>query len=282
MTNYVKIPGLVAEYVSKELADKLRRGYHRTLQQDGGYTIYVSENGNDDNEGTQEAPLRHVSKALNRASEIKTTRTSILTISFLSDYHDSSELLYINNPTTYLKIDGTGHDVEVGYIEVTGGGRLRVEGVTVNITSIPSNKGIYVTHGSSLLLRNVQVIVNQGSGIDVCIEASDNGLCFIEGSCSFTNNTQSEINTVFRVRDQAAFYDNADAVNISGSFNCVYHIYDIGYVIHVRSKYTATNGTPAAFKLLSGSTIKLGGKGNEFVTGGTAGTTDDTAIIIPN
>lgn len=282
MTDYVKIPGLVTEQLSQSLADQLRKGYHYSIQQNGEYSLYVSENGSDDNEGTQEAPLRTVGKALIRASEIKTPRLDQLYIRFLTDYHNPSELLYVNNPANYLTIDGSGHEVEVGYFTLYNGGSVRLQNITITFSAKDKTEAVKISLGGNVRLINVNVVINGGDNATSAVLCADGGQCFLEGTCTFTNNSDKTLSEVFRVRDQAAFYDNAEAVNISGAFNRVFYVYDIGYVIHLHADYTAANGTPSAFRVISGSQMRLMGKGNEFVTGGTAGTTDDTAIIIPN
>ena len=282
MTDYLKIPGLVTEQVSQSLADQLRKGYHYSIQQDGDYSLYVSENGSDDNEGTQEAPLRTVGKALIRASEIKTAKVDKLYIRFLTDYHNSSEILYCCNPATYLVIDGTGHEVEIGYFSLYNGGKARLENLTINFLNNYRTEALKAAASANLELNNVNIVIRGGDKISSVFQIVDNSQCFIWGTYTITNSSNKTLSEVFRVRGQAAFYDNADVVNISGKFNQVFYSYNTGYILHLNADYTATNGAPSAFRVITGSTIRLYGKGSEFVAGGTAGTTDDTAIIIPN
>lgn len=282
MTDYVKIPGLVTEQLSQNLADQLRKGYHYSIQQNGEYSLYVSENGSDDNEGTQEAPLRTVGKALIRASEIKTARLDKLFIKFLTDYHNSSEILYCCNPAVYLVIDGTGHEVELLGFFLSDGGRVQLNNLTISFLNNSREEALRVVLGANLELNNVNVVIRGGDKIKTVFQIGDNAQCFIRGSCTITNSSNKTLSEVFRVRDQAAFYGNADAVNISGKFNRVFFAYDAGDILHLNGDYTAADGTPSAFRVEGGSTIRLHGKGSEFVAGGTAGNTDDTAIIIPN
>ena len=119
--NPIKINGLVAEQISKDLATRLLNKTY--LRQERDLVLYVSNQGdNSTADGSQDKPFKTLSKCLRYILNYVCTNYFIK-INFLTDYIETEDVIKIRaiNMGGFLEIISNGHNVVLNHIKIYQG-----------------------------------------------------------------------------------------------------------------------------------------------------------------
>lgn len=116
--NPIKINGLVAEQISKDLATKLLNKTY--LRQERDLELYVSNQGDDSTaDGSQDKPFKTFGKCLRYIYNYVCT-SYFVRVKFLSDYTETEDIIKIRNINQggFLEIVGNGHNVTFKHVKL--------------------------------------------------------------------------------------------------------------------------------------------------------------------
>ena len=287
MTDYIKIPGLVAENISQELAEKLQtpsvdlKDYVKISHAVSGITFYVSENGNDSTaDGTAEKPFRNLKTALKYANTSKTDETSDFTVKFLSDYTETDSINIFNN-LSKIVIDGEGHNVVLRNA-ILSSAWVTFKNLTFNNhADNPYNKIIYASGKSYLFFRGNNVInADNSDALNTIIECAEKSILNVQGSLTINNPSDKQLTSAIRLRKDGLFLGEVDSFSVTGSYRDVFELYDKAAAFLI-GDYSSESAEPVSYNLTTGSYIRLYGKGNNPVSNAQPGTADETCTIVP-
>ena len=120
MSNYVRVPGLVAENMSLTLANKF-------WQKPDPYEIHINADGdNSTADGTKENPFANLDAAITYSLDNSMTRVNkAQSVVFDTDYTaGENEVIYMSGFSGHFIINGNGHNVVLRRAQIRnmGGG----------------------------------------------------------------------------------------------------------------------------------------------------------------
>lgn len=157
--NPIKINGLVAEQISKDLATKLLDKTY--MKNKDNVTINVSANGDDSTaDGTEQKPFADLQRAVSYAYQNIKTNAHV-TINFLTDFTHSEYLKLVHIQCgRYLIFKSNGHNVTLGRV-LCQLGNFSFEGInfkqtdaTQEILTVSSLANVYIIENSKIELAD--------------------------------------------------------------------------------------------------------------------------------
>lgn len=189
MTDYKKIPNLVAENLSQDLANKFWKKINNPSN-----IFYISNTGNDATaDGSEMRPFQTLQSAVSYYNDnFKTRNNQGTSFQFLSDYSGDSDFSFTYQEND-VSIKGNGFNVNLtSQFEINNTG-LRLS--DINITQ-PNNKSILIgTSHSSVRVDNCTFTVNTDAANLPFLFERFSALLFGEGNTinAGTNEDQSNL-----------------------------------------------------------------------------------------
>lgn len=164
MSNYVRVPGLVAERMSLTLANKF-------WQKPDPYEIHINADGdNSTADGTKENPFANFTNAVSFSLDRFIPRSNkAINLIFDSDYTaGATEYTQISGMTGNYYINGNGHNVKLHgiYIYNQGGGECTLDGLVFE------------------QIDGLRMIVSSGAGINI-------------NNCTFIGQANTALSPIF-------------------------------------------------------------------------------------
>lgn len=261
--NPIKINGLVAEQISKDLATRLLDKTY--LRQSKDLELYISNQGNDSTaDGTQEKPFKTLSKCLGYIFNTVCTNYFVR-VNFLTDYTESEDIIQVRaiNMGGFLEIKSSGHNVVLHHIKIYQG-FVTFDGI--NFTQTLDDNLLYCADSAMLYFLNTFAITLKDNSAHRVFYPNRNAHIQISDNANITINgtTTSGGAEVFRAQVNSSILVLANSLkltenltNITG-INCYYN----SLVLFNPKTFTAPPRPSAKGYLVSNNShISFNGKG---------------------
>lgn len=275
-----RIPGLVAESISQDLATKLLSNIPNYEKEP---TVYVKQSNMSPNrDGSKENPFNTVSEAMLYAGKFYGLYIKDLIIKFLEDYNDPYELITLQHqPFHSLQIDGEGFNVILPSIKQYVG-RVFIFNCTIEPRS-NQNYGIRAYDQSCLTLQNCTIdCQHYGKQANSVIRCGGKSSVTVY-NCTIRNYISSFATSIFYTLNDGLMYilGNILFENMTGYIGSLVYANNTSQMqLDSSTKFLGSNLNTKKYEVREGSVINLNNMGESiFEIATQPGFKDETSII---
>lgn len=188
-------------FVKSYIKDFVQTFAKRKLRANVKY--YISENGNDNNDGSKDKPFRTFKKCLSTIAKLDCNLKKV-SIHFLTDYSDEDTLhiLFKHNADSAISVINSEHSVMLSPIKCNEGHWYFENVIIRNTKEFKECVNVSLSGIVSLNNGNFEVFYNDSIESNV-ISISDKGFVFMNGEIDFINHTSIPLKSAVNITNNA-------------------------------------------------------------------------------